>query len=1016
MEQRNLIWPQSAEPVQPDQLLASHYKQLLKWAMVLTRGDAGKAEEIVQEFCLYVTLTKPDLNSVANLDGYLYTCLRHIYLSSLARTSREALHFVSIEDFDSFAFAVTANLPGDPLQQQNDLRRICAYAVWRKESSKSASYFILHFFHGYARREIAEMARLPISAIYNKLKTARAEVRSHLEQPGKLRVVNRDRPPEPALSWSLLSSAKLFAELRQTVLQARHSDCLAEEELLSQYRSRSGPISCPLLAHIVSCERCLALIDGDFRRPTLKDREPLDVFGSACQGDGQSGPAQRTEADAMLRAVHKRWGRVHEHRPKALSIAINGQIIAFHDVRSEHNKLSARLDNPEKALFAEVFSEQGVRLALLPVGAPPPEGPEASAQRVTLSDERWLELSLTYDGLGLHSEVAYFDPALAPSSIEDAMPDAMEDSIEDDAEDLLGTTPPSESLLSEPATTRSVWRAIYESFTRTLGVMVPSSPFAWVLTLLLFAGTGSYLLYRHNHAPMNAAEVLQESLTVESASLRGQTVHQVLKMEATSSDGRILQRGMVDVWKDGDGRRYLRRLYDAQHRMVAIEWKGKSGKAGKTVPLTNRALAVSGLWDQDLSAQAFAALGDKPPEVRAIRNGHEDGYELTRVGPTTAHPQLISATLVLDSNLQPIRQTIRVHAGAQVHELRFVQANYERKPSTSVPDAVFDPDLEHPGRDRNLSGARPRDLVEEMGSAVPSAELQIAVLYQLFSLGADTGAPIEVVTTPSGHIRVSGAVTDDALKQAIAAHLATLPNHQLIDLKLVSPRDVPTQVSAAHRSHLEGASVYELGQGKSAADETLRKYFQGKGLTGEALATAVAQFSRDALQHAQRALQHAYDLDRLSAALSSGEDNSLSAASQQQWTQMVERHASDLEAELRGLDAQLAEIVPLSANLRGPMKEIAAIENRTDFGRAAGQLLLQARDLNQQVGDFFTSNAVAAGQAGHDPPLSSTMDTVPLRQAEEMARFATKLNHSSPSAMLREHGSEDGQEITGPPR
>jgi DNA-directed RNA polymerase specialized sigma24 family protein len=1008
MEQRNLKWPQSTEPVQSDQLLASHYRQLVKWATVLTRGDAGKAEEIVQEFCLYIALTKPDLNGVANLDGYLYTCLRHIYLSTLARASREALHFVSIEDFDSFAFAVTANLAGDPLQQQNDLRRICAYSVWRKESSKSASYFILHFFHGYARREIAEIARLPISAIYNKLKTARAEVRTHLEQPGKLRVVNRDRPPEPALSWSLLSSAKLFAELRQTVLQARHTDCLAEEELLQQYRSGAGPISCPLLAHIVSCERCLAVVDREFRRPTLKDREPLDVFGSTGQGDGYSGNAQGSDADAMLRSVHKRWGRVHEHRPKALSIAINGQIIAFHDVRAEHNKLSARLDNPEKALFAEVFSEQGVRLALLPVGAPPPEGPEACAQRVTLSDERWLELSLTYDGLGLHSEVAYFDPALAPNS--------MEDWIEDNAEDLPVATIASASSHLEPATTRSRWGAFYNSAARVLGVMRPSSPFAWALTLILLAGTSSYLLYRHKHASMNAAEVLQQSLTAETENLRGQTVHQVLRMEAISSDGRILQRGMVDVWKDGDGRRYLRRLYDAQHRMVAIEWKGKSGKAGKTAPLTNRGLAVNGLWDQDLSAQAFAALGGKPPEVRAIRNGHEDGYELTRVGPTAAHPQLISATLVLDSNLQPIRQTIRVHAGSQVHELHFVQANYERKPSASVPDAVFDPDLEHPGRDRNLSGARPRDLVEEMGSVVPSAELQIAVLYQLFSLGADAGAPIEVVTTPSGHIRVSGAVTDDALKQAIAAHLATLPSHQLIDLKLVSPRDVSTQVSANRRSHLEGASVYELGQGKSAADETLRKYLQGKGLTGEALTSAVGQFSRDALQHAQRALQHAYDLDRLSAALSSAEDSSLSAASQQQWTQMVEKHASDLETELRGLDAQLAEIVPSAGNLREPRNEIASIENRTDFSRAAGQLLRQARDLNQQVGDFFTSNAVAAGQADHDPPFSTTMDTVPVHQAEEMARFATKLNHSSPSAMLKEHDSESGQEITGPPR
>src|SRR5580698_3140903 len=229
MEQRNLKWRARAEPAQTDQLLAARYTQLLQWAHGLARGDKGKAEEIVQELCLYITLAKPDLSGVANLDGYLYTSLRHIYLSSLARASREALHLVSVEDYDSFALAISAPAAGDPVQRQNDLRRICTYAVWRKESSKSASYFILHFFHGYGRQEIANLARLPISAIYNKLKVARSEVVSYLGDPGKLRAIDRNAPPVPTLSWTLLPTAELFRELRQTILRARHSECLPLE-------------------------------------------------------------------------------------------------------------------------------------------------------------------------------------------------------------------------------------------------------------------------------------------------------------------------------------------------------------------------------------------------------------------------------------------------------------------------------------------------------------------------------------------------------------------------------------------------------------------------------------------------------------------------------------------------------------------------------------------------------------------------------------------------------------------
>jgi hypothetical protein len=152
--------------------------------------------------------------------------------------------------------------------------------VWRKESSKSASYFILHFFHGYGRREIAELTQLPIAAIYNKLKTARSEVRSYLEEPGRLRIVNRDTPPKPTLSWNLLSSQDLFRELRQTILDARITDCLAEGALLAQYRSatpRPGKYLLPHLAFPVIFSRSVPNVSPGF----LNDRYALPD-GAAC--------------------------------------------------------------------------------------------------------------------------------------------------------------------------------------------------------------------------------------------------------------------------------------------------------------------------------------------------------------------------------------------------------------------------------------------------------------------------------------------------------------------------------------------------------------------------------------------------------------------------------------------------------------------------------------------------------------------------------------------------------------
>jgi DNA-directed RNA polymerase specialized sigma24 family protein len=980
MNQQTLKRREPLEQLKADELLADRYRQLMHWAMALTRGDAGKAEEVVQEFCLYFTLVKPDLSGVANLDGYLYTCLRNIYRSGLARASREALHFVSIEDFDSFAFAISAHPAGDPLQRQNDLRRICTYAVWRKEVSKSASYFILHFFHGYGRQEIAELARLPISAIYNKLKTARGEIKSYLEEPEKLRLANRDAPPAPALSWSLLSTGDLFRELRQRILQARCSECLPEEELLAIYRSAMAkPISCSLLAHIVSCARCLSLVDRHLRRPTLNDREPLDLFGFSSQG-GEDPASPTMTFEIMLRSLEKTWGRTYEHRPRTLSLALDGQVIAYHEVRADYNRLSARIEHLEKAQFIEVFSEQQVRLALLAVNEPPPAGLSFILQRVALSDARWLELSLSYDGFGLYSEVAYFDSALSTATIEEP---AEETPVFSDAK-----TRDQEGLSGFLLGLGAAW-AILASTLRTI---TPSPAVAWAFVLAVVISTASYFTYRHAYPRIDGAQILNQSIRLQGASLQGQTEHQVLRIEESSSDGVIIQRGEVDLWRDGNGSRYIRRLYDAQHQTLAVEWQNKNTKGGSRIASSAHqapgpgATLMNESWDQDLSAQAFAAMGDAAPQIRAM-NG---GYELTRVGPTKAQPHLVSATLVLDRQLQPIRQTMRVRNGEGVQELRFVQANLERRPSRSVPDAVFSPEselLSPAGRDRRPSAARAHNLLAD--NTAQLAELEIAVLYQLHLLGVDTGLPIEVLRSPDGRVSVSGMVATDTLKQSIDTRLGGLDGHELLDLGILSSGELKVPVGPPHRSM--PVEAYEVAQPGFAADARIRAKFAASGLSGERLDAAVSQFSRGALQHAQRALQHAYALDRLGSSISAAELRTMRLTARQQWTGMVNDHAAGLETELHSLYRQLAEILPAGAEPSTINRETMSIDDPVQFAKIAGQLVRQVRDLNRQTGEFFTASGKTLSDTNLNASVRTIMDTIPLQQAGDVAAFAMRL-------------------------
>ncbi|WP_433972826.1 sigma-70 family RNA polymerase sigma factor [Tunturiibacter lichenicola] len=1005
MEQRKLRGSEPAQAIQTEQLLVTRYNQLLHWGAILTRGDAGKAEDIVQELCLYFTLTKPDLREVSNLDGYLYTCLRHIYLSSLSRSSREALRFVSIADFDSFDFAIAAHQSGDPLQTQNDLRRICNYAVWRKEQSKSASYFILHFFHGYSRREIADLACLPISAIYNKLKSARSEVKSHLDETGKLRIIAVDPTPTPHFSWSLLSAEELFKELRKTILHARTSECLPEDTLLAHYRSsRPTPLGCSLLSHIVSCERCLRIIDDHFRRPTLREREALDSVGSSSEGSINNHEPGVKSQRAMLQSVRKRWERVHEHRPSTLSIAVNGKIIAFHDVQSQRSSLSARVDTAERERFVEVFSEQDVRLALLSVGEPPPDGPRELKQYVSLSDSRWLELSLTFDGLGLNSEVIYFDPALAT--------DAVEVEAEDFAPELTPISRDSTDFSYSPLRPTTSWISL--AFNRLLRPLIPSSALTWALALTILVSSIGYLAYRHARLPMDAEEILKRSVKMETASLQGQTEHQVMSVEEVSEDGRILQKGAIDLWKDGNGSRYMRRFYDSQHRLLAAEWRNKSGEHRSRLKEqdrgrshVHRALSMSGLWDQDLSASAFTEFGGLNPHLAAV----DGGYELTTIGPVKDHPQVISATLVLDDHLLPTRQILRVRAGSEIHEIRFVQTGFERKPSSAVPDTIFDPGYIDPHSAQDLHPhSGPDDLSAGTVSDVKLAQLQISVLYQLNSLQADIGEPIEVTRTPEGRLRVSGAIAEDVLKREIVSHLEALEDHQLLDLRLTSGRDLREQASSLGRPGTpEDTSVYDIGLSKPIIEATLRKHFETKGISGNALNASVGQYSRDALQHAQRALQNAYALHRLGSALSATEFSSIGLTSQEQWTEMVHKHAADLEGQLRALHGQLVEIVPFSERSSNPTEHLVEIESSSQFNNAAMELLHQTQDLNSDIGQLFTANPTAAGQSDPDSLLSTIMKAIPLWQAEQVTRFASKLKNSERSALADPAKRDDGE-------
>jgi hypothetical protein len=416
--------------------------------------------------------------------------------------------------------------------------------------------------------------------------------------------------------------------------------------------------------------------------------------------------------------------------------------------------------------------------------------------------------------------------------------------------------------------------------------------------------------------------------------------------------------------------------------------------------VADRELLADNLWKQDVSPSAFRELNGENVQIRAT----EDGYELMATETGTSHPKLIYATLVLDRHYHPIREVMRMRSGAEV---RFIQADYERRPSSSVPDAIFDP------QDQGLRSKVDRrpSFSKSITSDVQSAELRIAVLYQLNNLGADTNEPIEVDQTPDGRVRVTGTVADDSRKQEILSRLNLLNNHQLLETQLISPTDVQKPGFKRPRAIAGTINTYDAGQTNAPADAALRGFFQAQGMSGTALDAAVIGFSRDALGHSQRALQHASALNRLGNTFPVFALSSVSLTSQQQWTELVVKHATALEVELRILHDQLAALTPLRDQSPDMGQASTAIQDPERFARQSNQLLLRTQILNRTVGSIFASSQSPDTQPlDIDSLVATTSKAIPLQEAVELTSFAVQLNASGRTASIsRQQSRHDKQ-------
>ncbi len=956
-----------------EELFIQRYERLLAGARQLT-GHWEQAEDLVQDAFIHFTHARPDLGTILDLDGYLFILVRNLHVSQVRRAAGAQKLTLSIADYDSVEIGLRNSDLLTQTKVQDELRRICYYASLRKETSKAASVLILRFFHGYYPSEIAGVLRSSRRAVDEWLGIARREAKLFLTDPGALRFMTRVPGIEPSTVNFTQTSEELLHELREQIFRSRHRACLPVKHLERLYRAEGGgTVDRESLAHIVSCPRCLGEVNRLLDVSPLSDRHPPDMLGPDSPRSGGRGGG-RVEwsgggREEFKRRSERRLKEIREHRPQELRILVNGFNLGSQKVGAELSEQTLNINIDERIGFVEVVSEQGIRLMFFNVG-PPPDGAVEQRAWVEFSEGRTLEAALDFSQPWPTLHVVYHDPALkaqaAPSAdliLEEAIPLTLPTTHEQSATvEEVGQR----EQFGLAAERRPLLHRWLPSLVPTLTShfrLRPSTVMAVIGALLIAALV--LIQLRVSTPVVSAAEVLNQSAAAEEA-IAGrpdQALHRTINLEERKAGGELISRRRVEVWHSAQKKIKALRLYDEQGYLIAGVWNRENGSQTVYRHGSQPQIISSGsqaatpfnpdhIWSIELSAQNFGALVGQIQAARVER--YLTAYVISYQSERSADEYgLLKATLTISRpDLHAIEQSIFLRQSGEVHEYRFIESSYERRPLSRVAPKVFEPEPELLGSVRNdgAPGRRAKPAVVplppspslSLSPAVAKADLEVEALRLLNQVGADLGEQVSVTRTQEGVLRVTGIVETGVRKSEILRALSSITNHPAVAV------EIQTVAEAVARQRPAEASPRALSvQGVDVAREffpafaDLRRYFSDE---------EARQFASRMVGRSHTAMRHAGALRRLLNQFSPEDLRHLSAEARSKWLALVQMHARAFEQETARLCLDLQPIFFQSVPADDRPERLEGIDITDDASLAqAVERLFELGSANDQV-------------------------------------------------------------------
>ena len=730
-------------------LFLSRYRWLRRWAMQFAGNDKATAEDLLQETFLRFCQANLKVAEIRDAEALLYTYLEYVHLAHMREVKRHS--FVSLADakLDALALGLLTGPDVERIETQNILRRITAYVSWRKQTSKSASIVALRFFHGFLPEEIACIALMSREAVDERLHTGRNEIRLHLLDSVRLREIQRGAPAEIFPLKVVVSTDALHAELLNQLFHAPHGPCMSREQLATRYRKSADiPIQRDLLAHLVCCPKCLAVVE-QICRQNQHPHAPGNAGGSFRmnrRGSNKELPLSSAKAmqNVMLR-TERRLKEIFEHRPTSLIVAVNGEILASRDIRASFNGLKVEVLTQDLK-FIEILSEYGVSLLSWVVEFTPPHSEPVVHREAEFSMGRWLGVDLQFSAQKLVIDVQYHDPSYRDAP---ALLFATAGNSSDEEDEVEAAALKTEDSFTEPPRTdlpKRWWN---------VGV-VPLIATGFVSALLLVV---PFAIRFQESNRVRPAEFLQHAAASERHDVQSAKSSVILQQVSIRSSQGKFERA---IYRDPEGKRHMK----------------EQNLDEKKTRLKKR-LAEAGIdWDAPLSAASFQEW-QTHNRVRS-ESVHRVNDKLLTLRVDTEGSEVEQETLTIrTSDFHPISRT------AEFRDLGIVEIaelNYAVLPWATLNRDLFASDSlsSSPLTSRSLR-------LSPQQRPIPDAELDLTeldVLTTLRELHGDFTDRLAILRSATG-VQVGGLVENDEQKLELKQRLDLIP-HVSTNLTTVS--------------------------------------------------------------------------------------------------------------------------------------------------------------------------------------------------------------------------------------